>query len=485
MPNEQYLDNSRINELTLGDILRAVFCKKILMLIIVAVITLVGTLSIVYGVDKSRQIYTARFNINAIDLEDSGTYIDGSNFDYRNIISLANLNKVKESDEKFKGINTEGIVASGAISITQKTFYDEDILEAEKKAVIKEQYYEITLTKGSISNASLAKEFIESLVDICITDSVAKVEALDYTSNLFSYDTSNKYDAQIEYLQNQYDFITEGYEDLISNYGNVLSNDINLTSYNKKVQKYFEENAFSSLKNELNQYGYIKDYDQTGRTYSTAVNSGVDSYKVGKLKLDQLIAQRDEILNKYSSMGGSIENTGLDTIYVQIADLSTQLEDTKQNIRINLRRLANNYAQGQLETEFAEALSIVGLADATTIYAEIARGDKAAFEVNLAEFRAQLAEFTNEYKVVIKNVVSTCSEIYYKDASVIVVSGGLGKTKALLISFVAGLFIACVVNLILGREMLTYEYRLKRAIDRQKQYGLLINKVKEEAIENN
>ena len=181
-------------------------------------------------------------------------------------------------------------------------------------------------------------------------------------------------------------------------------------------------------------------------------------------------------------MGGSIENTGLDAIYVQIADLSTQLEDTKQNIRINLRRLANNYSQGELESEYAEALSIVGLTDATTIYADIAKGDKTAFEANLAEYRAQLAEFTNEYKAVIKDVVSTYSTIYYKDASIIVTSGGLGAIKAFLISFFKEFILACVVNLVLSREMLTYEYRLKRAIDRQKQYGLLIENAKEEAI---
>ena len=61
---------------------------------------------------------------------------------------------------------------------------------------------------------------------------------------------------------------------------------------------------------------------------------------------------------------------------------------------------------------------------------------------------------------VIKDVVSTYSTIYYKDASIIVTSGGLGAIKAFLISFVAGFIIACVVNLVLSREMLTYEYRL-------------------------
>ncbi len=477
--NEQQREN--INQdfcITVSDIFNAIFCKKLLMLIIVAVITLVGTLSLKFAFDKSRQVYTTRFNLNAIDLEE-GTYVDGSKFDYREIISLDNLNKAKATDEKFEGIDAEKIVQSGAISISFNVVYDQDVLNAEKKAVVKDQYYEIKINRSAIGNEKLAREFVDTLVYIPIKENAAKNAAADYNSNLVSYDASNRYDAQIEYLLAQLDMINEGYETLIENYGNVVSNGNNLTGYSKKAQSYFNEYAFVNLQGELNQYGYIKDYEQNGRIYYIAIINDIDQYKLGKLKLDQLIAQRDEVLNKYAQMGGTIENTGLDAIYVQIADLSTELEDYKQNIRINLRRLASKYERSELETEFAEALTILYMTDATKIYADIAKGNETEFKENLALFREKLGEFTEEYKTVSKDVVSTYSSVYYKDSSVIVVSGGLGTLKDFFISLAAGFFIACIVNLILGRERLSFEYRMRRAIDRKKQYGLMLNEGQE------
>ena len=474
--------NSNVNNqefsITFGDVMNTLFCKKILMLIIVAIVTLVGTLSLQFAYDKAHQIYTTRFNLNAIDLEE-GVYIDGSKFDYREMISLTNLNKAKATDEKFESIDTEGIVQSGAISISFNVVYDQEVLNAEKKAVVKDQYYEIKINRSAIGNEKLAREFVDTLVNIPIKENASKNQAADYTSNLVSYDASNRYDAQIEHLLAQLDMINEGYETLIENYGNVVSNGNNLTGYSKKAQTYFNEYAFANLQGELNQYGYIKDYEQNGRIYYIAIINDIDQYKVGKLKLDQLIAQRDEVLNKYAQMGGTIENTGLDAIYVQIADLSTELEDYKQNIRINLRRLASKYERSALETEFAEALTILDMTDATKIYADIEKGNETEFKANLALFREKLGEFTEEYKTVSNDVVSTYSSVYYKDSSVIVVSGGLGTVKDLCISLAAGFFIACIVNLILGRERLSFEYRMRRAIDRKKQYGLMLNEGQE------
>ena len=464
--------------ITFGDILNAIFCKKIIFIAIIAIVTLVGTLCLRFAYDKSRQVYTTRFNLNAIDLEE-GTYVDGSKFDYREIISLSNLNKAKASDEKFEDIDAEKIVQSGAISISFNVVYDQDVLNAEKKAVVKDQYYEIKINRSAIGNEKLAREYVDALVNIPIKENAAKNQAADYTSNLVSYDASNRYDAQIEHLLAQLDMINEGYETLIENYGNVVSNGNNLTGYSKKAQTYFNEYAFANLQGELNQYGYIKDYEQNGRIYYIAIINDIDQYKVGKLKLDQLIAQRDEVLNKYAQMGGTIENTGLDAIYVQIADLSTELEDYKQNIRINLRRLASKYERSALETEFAEALTILDMTDATKIYTDIEKGNETEFKANLALFREKLGEFTEEYKTVSNDVVSTYSSVYYKDSSVIVVSGGLGTIKDLLISLAAGFFIACIVNLILGRERLSFEYRMRRAIDRKKQYGLMLNEGEE------
>ena len=474
MQNEQ--NNIQDYGITIGDILSAMFCKKLLMLIITLAITLIGTLGIRLVYDSPKEVYTAGFHLNAINLENGGKYIDGSKFDYRDMISLDNLNRAKETETKFSGIDTAKLISEGYINIDKKEVYDEVAKETEKKTVIKETYYQITLKKKGIGGTTLARDYVKALVGLAISDNNTKTETMDYTSNLTSYDSSNRYDTQITYLQNQFDLIINGYASLTTNYGNVASNNKNISEYSKLVSTYFADYTFANLKSELDQYGYIKDYTQNGRVYYTAVNNNVDTYKVNALKIQKLESERDAVLNKYKEIGGAggIQNTGLETIYNQIAELSTAQEDIKQSIRINLRRLATHYTQAELESAFAEALSILELPDASNIYEDMDRGDEATFKANLTRFRTKLTEFTNEYKAVSKDVVSKYSTAYYKDSGVVELTGGLGLVKALLISLALGFVIACVVNMVIGKERFTFEYRMKKRIERGKKYGLLI-----------
>ena len=67
MQNEQ--NNIQDYGITIGDILSAMFCKKLLMLIITLAITLIGTLGIRLVYDSPKKVYTAGFHLNAIDLE--------------------------------------------------------------------------------------------------------------------------------------------------------------------------------------------------------------------------------------------------------------------------------------------------------------------------------------------------------------------------------------------------------------------------------
>ena len=394
MQNEQ--NTIQDNGVTIGDILSAIFCKKLLMLILTLAIALVGTLAIRLMYDKPLEVYTAGFHLNAINLENGGTYIDGSKFDYRDIISLSNLNRAKATNEKFSGMDGSKLISSGAINISKVDVYDKEKLESEKKAEIKESYFQITLKKSAIGDTGLARDYIDALVGLAISDNNTKTDTMDYMSNLTSFDSSNRYDTQITYLQNQFNLIIEGYESLTNNYGNVASNGKNLSEYSKAVTTYFEDYTFANLKSELEQYGYIKDYTQNGRVYYTAVNNNVDIYKVTNQKIEQLTAERDEVLDKYATMGNNatIQNTGLDSIYNQIAELTTSQEDTKQTIRINLRRLASHYTQAELESAFAEALSILGMTDASEIYEDMNRGDEDTFKANLTRFRNKLNEFT-------------------------------------------------------------------------------------------
>lgn len=456
--------------ITIGDIMSAVFCKKLLMVIITLIITLIGTLGIIFIYDGSKQEYVARFDTNAINFKE-GTYIDGSTFDYREIISLAGLKEVIASDEKFSKLDANDLLETGAISINIVSEYDENLLNVENKIVETGKYYEIRIKKSKIGKASIARSFVKALIERVVNADVEKTDSMDYTSNFVSYDTTTRYDAQIECLQKQYNFIVDGYNALVSSYGNVMVSGKNLKNYRETVHAYSSDYTFARLTSELEQYGYVKDYAKNGRVYYTKVIQDVNEYKVSKLKLEQLTAQRDETLDKYSSMGGVIENTGLDALYVQMADLVTEIEDIKQDIVINLRRLATHYSQADLESDFSEALTIIGASDASSIYTEVAKGDVDSFNAYLESTKETLIAFTDEYKQITKDIVTTCSTVFYKESSVVKLTGGIGTMKAVIISLAAGFILACIVNLILGREKLSLEYRLKKAVDLKKKYG--------------
>ena len=474
--NEQQ-NNTIEDSITIGDIFSALFCKKLIMLIITLAVTLIGTLGILLVIDRPRKTYTSKFYLNTSNIESESTYIDGSKFDYREIISLANLNKAKDGDSKFSKIDTNKLISSGAISIEKVVEYDENILKAENKAVVKNSYYKIVLKKTAIGDANIARSYVDALTNLVIKENISKAESMDYTADLISFDESNRYDTQIEYLQNQFNLIINGYKSLKENFGNVTYNNKSIDSYINSVEVYFKDYTFANMQSELEQYGYIKDYNQNGRVYYTAVNNNVDLYNTTKAKLKQLEDQRDAVLTKYKDLG-TIENTGLDDIYKQIGELATSLEDIKQTIKVNLRRLASSFTETELKAEFAEAFTILEC-EPSAIISDSERGNVERFKLNLARFRTKLGEYTTEYQTV-TNIVSEYSTVYYNDSSIVVESEGLGLVKAALISLVAGFVIACVVNLILGREKLTFEYRMQQRIERAKKYGLVPNEVEEQ-----
>ena len=111
-------------------------------------------------------------------------------------------------------IDTNKLISSGAISIEKVVEYDENILKAENKAVVKNSYYKIVLKKTAIGDANIARSYVDALTNLVIKENISKAESMDYTADLISFDESNRYDTQIEYLQNQFNLIINGYKSL-------------------------------------------------------------------------------------------------------------------------------------------------------------------------------------------------------------------------------------------------------------------------------
>ena len=82
---------------------------------------------------------------------------------------------------------------------------------------------------------------------------------------------------------------------------------------------------------------------------------------------------------------------------------------------------------------------------------------KANFEARLTTFRTKLAELTTDYKNCYLKAIENYN-VYYNDASKVVSTGGLSITVSFTLSVLAGLVVACIVNLCFDHKMLSKEY---------------------------
>lgn len=106
--------------ITFGEIFRTIWSQKWVALIVLLVITLAGTLGLKYGYSALKTEYVSTFSVN-INLGEDGMleYPDNTRHNYRDMISLENLNVIKNANEDFSGVNVDGMRKNGDISITQ------------------------------------------------------------------------------------------------------------------------------------------------------------------------------------------------------------------------------------------------------------------------------------------------------------------------------------------------------------------------------
>lgn len=105
--------------ISIGDIFRAIWSQKIVALIVLLVITILGTVFLKYVYSAGKEEYVSKFTVN-ISTSSSGifNYPDGTRRNYLDLVSLDNLNAVKDSDSEYADIDVEKMYEKGDIRIT-------------------------------------------------------------------------------------------------------------------------------------------------------------------------------------------------------------------------------------------------------------------------------------------------------------------------------------------------------------------------------
>ncbi len=429
MENEYYEEDG----VSLGQIFKVMFLRWKLLLIITASIFVVGLLGtqLIYNRMKTKYVSTIDY-VNVVG-ETDGTYINNSIFNYRDIIKLDNLTKVKNSNESFSSIDVEKISKNEEITLTKT--YDESS---------KLYTYSISIRTKFFKDSDQAKEFLYEVLNTPVSNLISIYETSDNKSYLSAYTDSNYYEIQIEALYNELNLIDNKYTELLKIYPESSIEGKNVSEYqvlfqnkygqtveknnenNKTVVKY---KVIEDLKNELSANNYVKDFDKNEAALLNEKAALQKQYDEN----EALIAAQEGRIEKYNGsliIDNSKSSEALVPFTTEISKLTAENEKIQFEIDVIDAKIA---AQGGSQAEIT------------------------AFETKLNNLYNSLATSANEYTNVSSNVVKNYSKTEYVNKA-IESTGGLGLIISALLSLIAGLVVACVVNLIIDREKLQPGY---------------------------
>ena len=404
---------NKSKELTFVDLLNIIFKRKILLTAITLIITILGTLflGVVYNYDKA--YYTTAFVLDYPGVENL-TLPDGSSLKYSNFISQNSLEKVKDSNSNYSGIDVETLALSDDISISQEIVTN----SANKKDAV----YTITIKAKYFPNKEIAKSFLKDLSTLPISSIKEMVKNTRHDSYLTAYDNSVSFDNKLSFLEAQKAYLLEAYDTTITSLGNISVNNKSLTAYKQNVENYFLVNSLDLLVSEFEREGYAPINDALAKQYQ----SEIDALETKKTLNEAIIKEIRKEIGESAYTGKEFDSTRILELLEENALIAKKLEVLKDKL---------NYAKGV--TTNNEAYT--------------------AFTNRLNDFYTNIDTFTNEYTQNINSIYEQLSSITFENSSIIKEAGGMSFPIAGLASFLVGFMVASctiiVLNTIKNREI--------------------------------
>ena len=394
--------------ITLGYIFRTIFSQKWLALIVAAVITIAGSLSI-YFMGKGKREYSVAFVLQLPNTGDASstsyTYPDGESFYFTDLISSENLRAVASRDG-FKNIDVENMVKNGDISIARTV----DRVDEESKDGVYDLNYTIKVNAKYFEDEDEARDFIEALT-VFPREHISSMN-IDYDQSLTTSKTAITYSEQLSLLRSQAYYIQSKYGELIGAYGRefVVSNGKTLAQYKDEIDAYISQDLFTALIEHAEENSYVK------------------SNAEAKLKYEsELYSQKLALKRAQDTLKGLTEfqqDTSSTIIHDEIISLNREIATLQQRIKI--------------------------LEDYIAAYDNENKVAPAEYETEIAKVEAVVTGFTEGIKPVASYVYGKVTKINYLSTKVVKAEGGYGIIMSAGIGLVLGLVIAAVVAYIVG-----------------------------------
>lgn len=409
--------------ISLGQIFKVIFRRWKLLLFITGVIFVVGLLGSQLIYNKIKTEYTTSIIYNAQGLND-GVYADNSQFNYRDLVKLDNLNTVKASNEKYSSIDVKTMVEKEKISIKKEIVQDENKTSSQI-------VFTITASGKYFKNSELARDFFYDVLVVPVNKTVSITEDTNNTINLDAYTKSNDYSEQVNYLKSQLSYLNSKYDALISQFGDIYpkgDNTTKLSEYRLELNSYFEVHKFSELDNELTAKKYVKNFTENK-----------SKLEIRKASLEKQIGDNTNIIDQLYSQMVKLNNGSDDftNSNIQSSELFTPYTSQIASLTVSNASMQNEVddIQEQLDSLGGSAVEI------------------ATFEAKLKTYYDKLVSETDTYTSVSKSVVTENTSLDYTGKSVDA-KGGLSLLISVLLFLVGGFVVAAIVNLILDRKYL-------------------------------
>ncbi|MDE5729183.1 MAG: hypothetical protein K2I20_03300 [Clostridia bacterium] len=389
------------NGISLADIFRTIFSQKWLALILAVAITLLCAVCIVYIYNPIKTNYSVSFKLDlpgGNSTAETYRYPDGTTFHYLSLVSPAMLKEIKaDGGEQFAGIDVDGMVKKGDISISEEIVTASEIVDRTYTVSVKASYF---------INKDVARDFIARIAEYpCKYLAGINIE---YNSAIKLYEASEDYARQIEYLKTQLSFLEQKYGSLINEYGNefVVENGKTLKTYLSEVKAYGESAEFVNMKAELKEGKYVKN------------EACLKSYKLELAQVEEDLTDAQSVLDAMTK-GQPDAQASTEAIKAQ-AEKVAALNRKKLDLEVYT---ADGAAKVDTEGVFAARLKTVA--------------DK-------------LGGFTDCLKNVTDKVYQNASSVFYVNSNVVNATGGMGTTTTVILSIVAGVIIAAIAAYIVG-----------------------------------
>ena len=407
-------------QFTLLDIVKVCFHRYILLGCVTGATLLVGTIGLNL-IGKSKEAYVSTFKYIIPSIQNN-KYLDGRNFDFQDVLSRSNIEEVINSNQQYATIKVNKLINSKINEIK----YVREYSETTKEVI--NSYYSLALPKSVFSSKSQAESFINDLLSYPINESINSLNSLNYKIDLDNYSSALRYEDQITYLNNQYNFLLTNYDNLINLYGNVNYENKDLSTYSNEVKTLDSISKIKDLSNEIKQNGY-----------SMNVNQEINTLQLEKKEIQKTITYNEKKIEELKEMikflldnSSSSQSIDIDAYNQKIADLITENIDLSKRLE-------------EIDTKINNA----------TIAPE-------SFINKINKIKIDLENATDKYLEIEESLIKKYSNISFKNKRVVEEKNKTSTIKNGLLSLFAGLVLGCAINLIVDRKYLFEDYPDKK-----------------------